>query len=308
MTELNLPALPDVDTASDESGPSLATVTVRMTGAERLRSVGKQLLRRPTVVISLVVVLLALLAAAWPSLFTGVDPNATSPDKMFAPPGTGGYLLGSDAVGRDLLTRVVYGARPSLEAACVAILVSFLGGGLFGLLAGYFGGIVDATVMRIVDVILAFPALLFAMAIVAVVGSGPLKIAAAVGAVGIASMARVMRSEVLRVRRQPYVEASSVSGARWWTVLRRHVLPNSIGPITVLAAVEFGTTILSVSSLSFLGFGAPPPSPEWGALISDGRNYLVGAWWLCTIPGLVVAFVVLATNRISRALEGELKA
>ncbi|WP_326837142.1 ABC transporter permease [Amycolatopsis rhabdoformis] len=289
------------------SGPN-ATVTLESTPGGRGKHLATQVLKRPTVLVSALILLVVLLAAVWPSLFAGTDPFATSPKDILVPPGSPGFPMGSDAVGRDLFSRVVHGARPSLEAAGMAILVSFLGGALLGLLAGYFGGFVDAVIMRVVDVVLAFPALLLAMAIVAVLGAGPINVAAAVGVVGIASMARVMRSEVVRVRRELFVEAAGLSGAHWWTVLLRHVLPNSLGPIVVLAALELGTSILSISSLSFLGMGAPPPSPEWGALISDGRNYLVSAWWLSAFPGLVVALVVLAANRIARALDGELKA
>ncbi|WP_262286331.1 ABC transporter permease [Micromonospora sp. MA102] len=286
----------------------LDSTTAASPPAARARRIAIALLRRPSVIVSAILILLALAAAVRPSLFTSKDPFATSPKNILVPPGTDGFLVGSDAVGRDLFTRIVYGAHPSLQAAVVAIAVSFVGGSLLGLLAGYFGGFLDAVLMRAVDVALAFPALLLAMAIIAVLGAGPTNVAFAVGLVGIAAMARVMRSEVLRVRRQPYVEAAGISGARWWTVLWRHVVPNSIGPLVVLAALEFGTATLAISSLSFLGFGAPPPSPEWGALIADGRSYLVSAWWLGTFPGLAVALVVLAANRISRALDGELKA
>lgn len=299
MPLLEQPTVPDLSTV---------TVTATLTRRSRAERVVRRLVRRPTVVLAALLVLLVLVAAAWPTLFTGADPYGTSPRDILLPPGTPDHLLGTDAVGRDLYTRIVFGARPSLEAACIAIVVSFVGGAVLGVFAGYFGGVTDAVIMRVVDVVLAFPALLLAMAIVAVLGAGPVNVAAAVGVVGIASMARVMRSEVLRVRRETYVEAAGVSGAPWWRVLVRHVLPNSLGPIVVLAALEFGTAILSVSSLSFLGMGAPPPSPEWGALIADGRNYLVSAWWLCVLPGLAVAVVVLATNRIARALDGELKA
>jgi peptide/nickel transport system permease protein len=274
----------------------------------RAREYAVALLRRPGLLLAIVVVGAALLAAFEPRIFTSTDPFATSPADILLPPGSDGYPLGTDAVGRDLFTRVVHGARPSLEAAVLAVLVAFGGGAVLGLLAGWFGGLVDAVVMRFVDVMLAFPALLLAMAIIAVLGFGPLNVAAAVGVVGIAAMARVMRAEVLQVRTRTFVEAAGVNGARWWSVLLRHVLPNSLGPITVLAALDFGTAILSVSSLSFLGFGAPPPSPEWGSLIADGRSYLASAWWLCIVPGLVVAAVVLGANRISRALDGELKA
>ncbi|WP_243715932.1 ABC transporter permease [Actinomadura darangshiensis] len=132
-----------------------------------------------------------------------------------------------------------------------------------------------------------------------------MKVAVAVGVASVATFARVMRSEVLRVRQAVFVEAARSCGTRWYAVLGRHVLPNAIGPVLVLATLDFGTAVLAVSSLSFLGYGAAPPAPEWGTLISDGRNYLANAWWMTALPGLTIAATVLATNRIARALDGE---
>jgi peptide/nickel transport system permease protein len=140
---------------------------------------------------------------------------------------------------------------------------------------------------------------------VTALGYGTVKVAVAVGIASVAGFARVMRAEVLRVREAVYVEAARSAGVRWYAVLLRHILPNAIGPVAVLAALDIGTAILAVSSLSFLGYGAAPPAPEWGTLISSGRNYLANAWWLSTLPGLTVAALVLATNRIARALDGE---
>ncbi|OJX65654.1 MAG: peptide ABC transporter permease [Micrococcales bacterium 73-13] len=286
---------------------SNATVVLTDTPGRRLRRALRQLVRRPSILLAALIVLTAILAALFPAMFTSRDPLGTDPQHILQPPGTAGFLLGSDAVGRDLLTRIIYGAGPSLQAALIALVVSFVGGVVLGLLAGYFGRWVDVVIMRVVDVVLAFPALLFAMAIIAVLGIGPVNVALAVGIVGVAQMARVMRAEVMRVRTQTYVEAAGVSGARWYSLLLRHVLPNSLGPIVVLATLEFGIAILAVSSLSFLGFGAPPPAPEWGSLVADGRQFIVAAWWLAIFPGLAIALTVLSTNRIARAFEGELK-
>ena len=136
-------------------------------------------------------------------------------------------------------------------------------------------------------------------------GYGTVKVAIAVGVASVASFARVMRAETLRVRQATYVEAAYAVGTRWYVTLWRHVLPNAAGPVAVLAVLEFGLAILAVSALSFLGYGAPPPAPEWGSLVAEGRNYLAVAWWLCALPGLTIAATVLAVNRISRALDGE---
>jgi peptide/nickel transport system permease protein len=178
-------------------------------------------------------------------------------------------------------------------------------GALAGLVAGFVRGWVDDAIMRLVDVLLAIPALLLSLALITALGYGTVNVAVAVGASTIGRFARVMRSEVLRIRNTIYVEAARTTGARWYSVLGRHVLPGAVGPVLVLATLEFGVAILAVSSLSFLGYGAPPPAPEWGALIADGRNYLATSWWLTTLPGLVIAAAVLATNRVARALDGE---
>jgi len=176
-------------------------------------------------------------------------------------------------------------------------------GSLIGLIAGFVRGWADDALMRVVDVLLAIPSLLLSLALITVLGFGTTNVAIAVGIASVAACARIMRSEVLRVRESTFVEAAHANGVRWSGVLLRHVLPNSIGPLIVLVALEFGTAILAISALSFLGYGAPPPTPEWGSLVATGRDFLREAWWLTTLPGLVVAATVLAANRISRALD-----
>lgn len=280
-------------------------VTVRDNSAsERVRQGFRSLLRSPGLVLSVLVVVLAAVAVLFPQLLTSGNPFATDPESSLLAPGAQGHLLGTDIVGRDLYTRIIFGARDSLFAAVLAMLISLVGGSLFGLIAGYFGGRTDTVIMRVVDVMMAFPALLLAMAIITAIGFGTIAVAISVGAVGIAAMTRLMRSEVLRVRRREYVEAAGLTGAGWAAILVRHVLPNAWGPAIVLAVLDFGTAILAISSLSFLGFGAPPPSPEWGSLIADGRSYMASAWWLCAFPGLAIAFVVLASNHIARTFDG----
>lgn len=261
-------------------------------------------LRRPGLTLSLVVFVLVLLAALFPGLFTDADPLVGTPrDKLRGP--SAEHLFGTDQLGRDLFTRVVYASSLSLRATFVAVLVALVVGGGLGLLSGFFGGWLDDVVMRVVDVLQAIPRLLLSLALVGALGFGTTKVAIAVGVASVAGFARVMRAEVLRVRSSVYVEAARASGVRSGAVLARHVLPNASGPVLVMAALEFGIAILSVSALSFLGFGAPPPTPEWGVLVADGRNFVATAWWLTTFPGLVIAATVLSANRISRALDGE---
>ncbi|RJO69118.1 ABC transporter permease [Nocardia panacis] len=246
----------------------------------------------------------ALLAVGWallPSVFAAGDPRVGVPVQRFRPP-SAEHWFGTDNLGRDLYTRMVHGAGLSLTATLAAVGIALVAGSLLGLLAGALGGPVDAVVMRVVDVLLAIPSLLMALALVTALGFGTGNVAVAVGVSLVANFARVMRSEVLRVRQAPYVEAAHASGVRGWAVLIRHVLPNAYQPVLALAAVEFGMAVLSVSALSFLGYGAKPPTPEWGSLISEGRNYMATAWWMTAVPGLVIVAVVLAAQRLGRAV------
>jgi peptide/nickel transport system permease protein len=251
-----------------------------------------------------VLVLLVLLAAFAPGVLAPGDPNTGVVADKLQPPSPG-HLFGTDYLGRDLYTRVVHGASLSLQATLIAVAVALVAGGLIGLLAGFVGRWVDEALMRVVDVLLSIPAILLSLALITALGYGTVKVAIAVGIASVAGFARVMRAETMRVRQSTYVEAAQSVGTRWYVTLWRHVLPNAAGPVIVLAVLEFGLAILAVSSLSFLGYGAPPPSPEWGSLIAEGRNYLATSWWLCALPGLTIAATVLSVNRISRALDGE---
>jgi peptide/nickel transport system permease protein len=161
---------------------------------------------------------------------------------------------------------------------------------------------VDASLMRLVDVLLSIPGLLLSLSVIIILGFGLLQIALAVAVTSIAAFARLVRGEVLRVRSADFIEAAYASGGTFGTVMFRHILPNSLAPVFALAALQFGMAILAISALGFLGYGAPPPAPEWGLMIAEGRDYVATAWWLTTIPGIVVVLVVLATNRLSAAI------
>ncbi len=257
---------------------------------------------RPGLVLAVLVLGLVLLAVVAPGLFTHRDPLAAEPAVRLRGP-SAHHLFGTDQLGRDMFARVVHGASLSLRAALIAVLLGGVAGAVVGLVCGYAGGWLDGLVMRVVDVFLAVPQLLLSLAFVTVLGFGTTNVAIAVGIASIAQFSRLMRAEVLRVRTTDYVEAARVSGTRWYGILGRHVLPNAYGPVLALATLQLGLAILAVSALSFLGYGAPPPAPEWGSLIAQGRDYLATAWWLTTLPGLTVAVTVLATNRIAHAVE-----
>ncbi|MFF3568069.1 ABC transporter permease [Nocardia jiangxiensis] len=244
-----------------------------------------------------IVLLLVLGWAVVPSLFAGADPLRGVPAEKLRGP-SARHWFGTDNLGRDLYTRVVHATELSVTATVFAVLIGLLAGSLLGLLAGSIGGRVDAAIMRLVDVLLSIPELLSALVLVTALGFGTRNVAIAVGVALVPTFARVMRAEVVRVRRAPYVEAAFAAGVRWPGVLVRHVLRNAYAPVAALVAVEFGVAVLAVSSLSFLGYGARPPTPEWGSLIADGRDYLATAWWMTTFPGLVIVAVVLSAQRL----------
>lgn len=285
-----------------------ALVVPRLSALGRRLSTGLRqpgaLWRQPGLLLSVLVLLTVVAAAALPDLFTSYDPLAgRARDALQAP--SAQHWFGTDPTGRDLFTRVVHGAVHSLGGALVAVVVGLVLGTGIGLLAGSVSGAVDAALMRLVDVLLAVPGLLLALSIIILLGFGTTNAAIAVGITSVAIFARVARSEVIRVRRSDYVEAAFGSGGSFGQVLVRHILPNSLNAVVALAALQFGSAILAISTLGFLGYGAPPPIPEWGLLIAEGRTYVATAWWLTTLPGLVVMAVVLAANRISHAISKE---
>ncbi|MBR0670285.1 ABC transporter permease [Neoroseomonas soli] len=247
------------------------------------------------------VVGLVLAWAVVPGLFAWQDPLQGIAGRQLEAPSLE-HPLGTDGLGRDMLARVIHGARESLLGAFLAVSVGLVFGTTLGLLAGARGGIVDAAVMRLVDTLLAIPSLLLSLSVIILLGFGSINAAIAVGFVSVAHFARLSRSEVLRVRRAEYVEAAFGSGGRFLAVLWRHVLPNALTSVLALAALQFGSAILALSTLGFLGYGAPPPTPEWGLLIAEGRDFLATAWWLTCTPGVVVLAVVLSAERISRSL------
>lgn len=243
---------------------------------------------------------LALVAlwALFPDLFTHWSPIDGTPGAQRLAPNAE-HWFGTDQLGRDLFARVVWGASHSLSGALVAVAVGLVAGTLLGVVAGAAGGRTEQALMRVVDVLLAIPGLLLALCMIILLGFGTVNAALAVGVTSVASFARLARAEVVRVRHSDYVEAAWASGGTFFSVLWRHILPNSLTSVLAFAALQFGSAILAISTLSFLGYGAPPPTPEWGLLIAEGRNYLSTAWWLTTLPGLIVIAVVLAANTLS---------
>lgn len=251
-------------------------------------------------------VALVLISALLPQWFTRADPYATAPAQSMQAP-SAAHWFGTDKLGRDVFTRVVYGGRTTISASLVALAIAVIAGLALGVIAGYAGGVLDALLMRFVDVWLAIPGLLLAITIVTAIGFGTLPVAIAIG-VGICpTFARTTRSQVLRVKQEDYIEAARTSGSSDASIVVNHILPNAIGPVAVLALLDFGGIIMAVATLSFLGFGVKPPEAEWGSLINDGRDYLLTAPWLSILPGLVVVATVLAITVLGNAVKKELK-
>lgn len=259
---------------------------------------------RPILVVSWLIVLTAIGWAIVPEWFTSQSPYEGNADLSFAPP-SAEHPFGTDRLGRDLLARTIYGAGTTLSATLLAVGIAFGVGSLIGLVAGYFGKIVDTILMRIIDVFLAIPSLLLAMVIVSVLGYSTNNIAIAVGISSIASFARLMRAEVIGVVTKDYVKAAYGVGVTPLGVVTKHIVPNSVKSVIALAVLEVGVAIIAVASLGFLGYGAPPPEPEWGLLVAEGRDYLAGQPWVSIMPGIALALVVIATYFISTSFRKE---
>jgi peptide/nickel transport system permease protein len=254
--------------------------------------------RHWSLLLAVAVVVVVLLWAIIPGVFTQDSPLTIVPTGKFLPP-SAKHWFGTDELGRDEYARIVYGSRASLIASALAVALGVIVGSLIGAVSGWFGRWTDAVIMRIIDVVLSIPGFLFAIVIVVVLGFGIVQAAVAVGLTSSATFARLIRGEVLKAKGSSYVDAAVTSGTPSLAILRRHVLPNSLAPTVSLITLQFGVAIVWIASLSFLGLGAQPPQPEWGLLVSDGRNYIATADWLTLWPALVIVVAVLSTNHIS---------
>jgi peptide/nickel transport system permease protein len=249
-----------------------------------------------------IVTLLIICMALVGPLVSPYDPlDQEIPDRLQSP--SGSHLFGTDALGRDIFSRIINGSRISLTVGIVAVSIALTIGVTLGLIAGYYGGIVDMILMRGVDIMLAFPGFLLALAIIAMLGPNLRNAMIAVGIGSSTGFARLVRGSVLSIKQNDYVVAAHVVGAPSSRIMRAHVLPNALTPVIVLATLELPAAILVAASLSFLGLGAQPPSPEWGAMLVDGRSYIQTAWWLITFPGLAIFVTVLGFNLFGNALQ-----
>ncbi len=243
---------------------------------------------------------LALMALGAPWL-SPRDPIRTAARDALQPPGAR-FVLGSDQFGRDVASRVLHGARVSLTVGLISVSIAVALGAPLGLVSGYHGGRLDGLIMRVMDVLLAFPGILLALAIVSVLTPGLTNVMIAVGLSAVPTYARLVRASVLSARENLYVEAARALGGRDLGILARYILPNVVAPLIVTATLGLGTAILSAAALGFLGLGSQPPQPEWGRMLSEGRDYLREAWWISTFPGLGIMLTVLAMNLLGDGL------
>jgi peptide/nickel transport system permease protein len=260
-----------------------------------------RLVRNPGSIVGAIILIALVIAAIMAPLITRYDPNIITPKERLIPPNSV-HWMGTDSFGRDMYTRVVYGGQISLRVGIISVMIAMLIGVPFGLLAGYFGGGLDTLIMRLVDIMLSFPGILLALVVIAILGPSLLNVMIAVGISAVPTYARVARGSVLKIKEEVFVEAAMLLGCDHARIIFVHILPNILGPIIVVATLGVAGAIISGAALSFLGLGATPPTPEWGLLLSDGRNFLRQAWWISTFPGLAIMVTVLSINLVGDGL------
>ncbi|WP_327298329.1 MULTISPECIES: ABC transporter permease [unclassified Streptomyces] len=301
------PARPTATTAATPvtppAPPAPAPAPARGPGSAALRA----LLRNRLAVIALAVLAVMLIAAVFAPLIAPSDPNAQNLLLRLRPPGwqhggSSAHLLGTDQLGRDMLSRVIYGTRVSLLVGAGAALLAGVIGTAVGLASGYFGGWTDRVLMRLADVQLAFPAILLALAIVGFLGSGLWYVILVLGFTGWVSYARVVRSEVMSLRSRDFITEARAIGVTDATIMRRHLLPNVMAPLATIGTLHIAAAIVAEASLSYLGLGVPKETVTWGSMLSDGQLYLGTSWWLAVFPGAALMITSLAVNITGDAL------
>lgn len=259
------------------------------------RDVAKHIFRNPLSLTGMVIIFCLTLVAILAPYIAPHDPYATDPINKLQPPSTK-HPMGTDGLGRDVLSRVIYGARISLWIAFLILLVAGTTGTVIGIVSAYLGGFWDNFLMRITDVFMAFPQLILAMAVAAALGPSLTNVVLAISFGAWTVFARLARSRAIAVREEDFVEAARACGAGHLRIMFKHILPLALSPVIVQGTLSMGGIILTAAGLGFLGFGAQPPSPEWGLMVSDGRNFMPHAWWVSTFPGLAIAVTVLGFN------------
>lgn len=271
----------------------------------------EQLWRNKTAVAGMIVIAIFVLTAFFAPLLSPHDPVDTALYDQLKPPiwsetGRIENLLGTDDLGRDILSRLIYGARVSLLVAVVTVGIGVLFGSLLGAISGYYKGFLDNIIMRFMDILLAFPHILLAIVIMAYLGPGLRNAMIAIGIIYIPRFARIVRASVLEEYEKDYVTASKAVGARDWRIIFVAIFPNCLAPLIVQTTLGFASAILDAAALGFLGLGAQPPTPEWGAMIAMGRSHILRAWWVMTFPGIAILLAVLGFNLFGDGLRDAL--
>lgn len=288
---------PDAYSASDVATAVMAEGAAPLRRAAVLRS------RVPVgVILAGIGLAVIALAAVAPGLLATHNPLAVNLNQILSPP-SAQHWLGTDENGRDVFSRLVYGASGSLKLGFGAVAIGLVVGSLFGVAAGLGNKVVDAVLMRLMDVGLAFPEILLALVVIAILGGGTLNALIAIGVASVPSYARLVRAQTLTIRQSEYIEASHALGVSRAAVVFRHILPNAVRPVIVLATIGIGTATVAGAALSFLGLGTPPPAPEWGSMLSTARNFVSNAWWYSVFPGLAITLLVVCTTVVGRYLQ-----
>ncbi|MEA2528147.1 MAG: peptide/nickel transport system permease protein [Thermomicrobiales bacterium] len=256
--------------------------------------------RNPIGIAGAVIVVLTVVVALAAPLIAPFEPDSQKHERLLGPSWTN--LMGTDELGRDTFSRIIFGARVSLQVGIIAVCVALVIGGCLGVIAGYGGGRVDAWLMRVVDIMFAFPGLVLAIVIAGLLGASRTNAMIAIGVVYAPAFARVIRGSVLSVMSEPYVESGRVAGSTHWRLVRHHVVPNIVAPMIVMTTVYLSSAILSEAALSFLGLGTQPPEPSWGGMLNLARTYMEIAPWMAIFPGLAIMLVVLGFNFLGDGL------
>ncbi len=265
----------------------------------------RRLTKNPGAVLGAILLCIMIFAAIFAPAITRYDPVKIVPSQRLKPP-SAQYWLGTDVFGRDIFTRIVYGGRISLRMGIISVFIAVLCGVTAGLIAGYYEGWPDNIIMRVVDISQAFPGILLALAVISILGPSLINAMIAVGISASPTFARVTRGMVLKAKHEIFVEASIALGCPPTRVILMHILPNILGPIVVVATLGVAGAIISGAALSFLGLGAQPPTPEWGLILSEGRNQIRNAWWITTFPGFAIMVTVLSINMLGDGLRDAL--
>jgi peptide/nickel transport system permease protein len=256
--------------------------------------------RAPIGMIGAVIILTTIAVALGAPLIAPYDPSSQAARRLLPP--SPGHLMGTDELGRDTFSRIIFGARVSLQVGIIAVGIASVVGTTLGLLAGFYGGLLDSWLMRFIDIMLSFPGLVLAIVIAGLLGPSRRNAMIAIGIIYVPGFARVVRGSVLTVLAEPYLEAGRVVGARDWWLIWRYILPNILAPIIVLTTISLSTAILSEAALSFLGLGAQPPEPSWGGMLNIARTYMEISPWMAIFPGLAIMIVVLGFNFLGDGL------